>query len=132
MRNSIVKACLLVASICAGPSLAAADSYICAVGEVFECEPVEGCKRADLDAINLSAFILVDTDKKQLTSGDMGEEQRTEDVEGMSVTDKAIFLHGTQDVETWNAVISLETGSLSAGISNADSSFSVFGNCTKK
>ena len=48
------------------------------------------------------------------------------------MTEKAIFVHGTQDVETWNAVISLENGALSGDISNADSSFAIFGNCTKK
>ena len=61
----------------------------------------------------------------------MGRDKRTEDVEGLKVTEKAIFVHGTQDVETWNAVISLENGTLSGSISNADSSLAIFGNCTK-
>ncbi len=132
MRNSIVKACLLVASVCAAPAMASADSYICAIGEVFECAPVIGCKRAALRDVNIATFMLLDLEKKQLTSGGIGRDERTEDVEGLKVTEKAIFVHGTQDVETWNAVISLENGALSGSISNADSSLAIFGNCTKK
>jgi hypothetical protein len=111
---------------------AASASYICAIGEVYECTPVTGCKRAALQDINLSPFIMFDAEKKQLTSIAVGEEVRTEEIEGISTTDKFIFLHGTQDVETWNAVISLEDGRLSGGISNATSSFAIFGNCTPK
>ena len=62
----------------------------------------------------------------------IGENGETEDIEGISSTDKAIFLHGQQDQETWNATISLEDGSLTGGISSTPSSFALFGHCTKK
>ena len=73
-----------------------------------------GCKRVSTDAINLSEFIVLDTDKKQLTSASMGETPRTEDIEGLSSTDKNIFLYGTQGEDTWNATISLENGASAA------------------
>ena len=75
---------------------------------------------------------MVDVDKKQLTEAAIGENGETEDIEGISSTDKAIFLHGQQDQETWNATISLEDGSLTGGISSTPSSFAMFGHCTKK
>jgi hypothetical protein len=133
MRISISTA-FLVASICLFPiaASAASGSYICSIGEVYECQAVDGCKRASTDAINFSEFIVLDIDKKQLTSASMGETPRTEDIEGMSSTDKNIFLYGTQGVETWNATISLENGALSGGISSGASSFALFGNCTQK
>jgi hypothetical protein len=134
MRVSISTA-LVIASICPVPvmaSAAASGSYICAIGEVYECQGVTGCKRVSTDAINLSEFIVLDTDKKQLTSASMGETPRTEDIEGLSSTDKNIFLYGTQGEDTWNATISLENGSLSGGISSGGSSFALFGNCTPK
>ena len=102
------------------------------MGEVYECEAVTGCKRVSTDTINLSEFILVDVDKKQLTELAIGENGETEDIEGISSTDKAIFMHGQQDKETWNATISLEDGSLTGGISSSPSSFALFGHCTKK
>ena len=127
MRNLILGPAALIAGLCALPVAASAQSYICAIGEVYECEPVTGCKRVSTDTINLSEFIVVDVDKKQLTEAAIGENG-----EGISTTDKAIFLHGQQDQETWNATISLEDGSLTGGISSTPSSFAMFGHCTKK
>jgi hypothetical protein len=133
MRISILTAALL-ASICLVPvaASAASGSYICAINEVYECQAVTGCQRASLAAVNLSAFIVLDLDKKQLTGAAIGDAGRTEDIEGLSSTDKSIFLYGTQDQETWNATVSLETGALTGGISGGPSSFALFGACTKK
>ncbi len=58
MRNSMLRALALVADLCALPvaaCAAASGSYICAIGEVYECEAVNGCKRVSTDTINLSA-----------------------------------------------------------------------------
>ncbi|MGB6345779.1 MAG: hypothetical protein WBF40_00295, partial [Methyloceanibacter sp.] len=83
-------------------------------------------------AINLSEFIVIDIDKKQLSETAIGEDGQTEDIEGLTVTDKAIFLHGTQDQETWNMSVSLENGAMTGGITSGTSSFAVFGHCTQK
>jgi hypothetical protein len=85
-----------------------------------------------LKSVNLSAFMLLDVDKKMLSSATIGEPSRSEDIEGVSVTDKAILLYGTQGKDTWNASISLESGALSGGITSGPSSFALFGNCTPK
>lgn len=133
MRRSISVA-VLIASACLfpGAASAAAGSYMCAFTDVYECETVTGCQRASLDAINIPEFVVIDLDKKQLTGASIADTNRTEDIEGMTSTDKLIFLHGTQDEETWNATITLETGSLAGGITSGPSSFAVFGNCTPK
>lgn len=131
MRFSTLMACTVVASGLFG-SAAYADSYICAVSEVYECQAVVGCKETSPEAINLAAFLVLDTEKKQLTGAQLGKTPQTEDIEGVTVTDKNVFLYGTQDVETWNATISLETGTLTGGITSGGSSIAVFGNCTKK
>ena len=135
MRNLILGPAALIAGLCALPvaaSAAASGSYICAIGEVYECEAVNGCKRVSTDTINLSEFIIVDVDKKQMTEAAIGENGETEDIEGLSSDDKNIFLYGTQGKDTWNATISLENGSFTGAISDAPSSFALFGNCTKK
>ena len=132
MRNSTLGLAALIAGLCALPVAASANSYICAVGEVYECEAVTGCKCVSTDTINLSEFIVVDVDKKQLTESAINENGETEDVEGITATDKAIFMHGQQDQETWNATISLEDGSFTGAITSSPSSFAVFGHCTKK
>jgi len=133
MRISLAMA-FLIASVSLIPegARAAASSYLCAIQEVNECHAVGGCKEVDNDAINLSDFITLDIDKKQLTSAGASGPSRTEDIEGITVTDKAIFLYGTQDQETWNATLTLETGDLVGGIASGKSSFAIFGACTPK
>jgi hypothetical protein len=133
MRISIATA-LVIASVSLIPqgARAAASSYLCAIQEVNECHAVGGCKEIDNDAINLSDFITLDLDKKQLTSAGVSGPTRTEDIEGITITDKAIFLYGTQDQESWNTTITLETGDLVGGIASGTSSFAIFGACTPK
>jgi hypothetical protein len=127
-------ATIITAAISLAPSAsyAAASVYICALQAVYECHAIGDCKEANLDAVNLSDFMILDVDKKQLTSAGMGGPSRTEDIEGITVTDKAIYLYGTQDQETWNATLMLETGDLVGGIASGKSSFALFGACTPK
>jgi hypothetical protein len=83
----------------------------------------------------LAGIVLLDLEKKQLSSAPLGGEPRVDDIEGVAVTNKAILLHGTGKRETdrtWSAVISLETGNLTAGISTPDSSLSLLGICSAK
>ena len=133
MRKSLVRASALIAALCApATAFAAGGSYICAISEVFECQPVQGCREVSTNTINLAEFIVVDLDKKTMTGASMDDKPQSEDIEGVSATDKNILLYGTQDTETWNATISLETGALTGGIASSPSSFALFGNCTKK
>jgi hypothetical protein len=61
----------------------------------------------------LAGIMLLDVEKKQLSSAPLGEAPRTDPIEGLTVTDDAILLHGTGKRETdrtWSAVISLKLG----------------------
>lgn len=134
MRISLSTALVLLASLVLVPAAASAagETYLCAIGEIYECQAVNGCRRVSPDAINLSEMVTLDTEKKLLTSAAIGQPPKTEDIEGLNTTDKNIFLYGTQGSDTWNATISLEDGSLSGGISSGASSFALFGKCTDK
>jgi hypothetical protein len=109
-------------------------SYVCAINEVYECVTVSGCSRVSLADANVAGIMVLDIEKKQLRSAPLvGGEARTDDIEGLAVTDKAILIHGTGKRETdrtVSALISLETGNLTAGISTLDSSISLLGNCS--
>lgn len=79
------------------------------------------------------SHMLIDVEKRQLRTAPLGGEQRADDIESLAVTDKAILLHGKGIKETdraWSAVISLETGNVTAGVSTLDSSLSLLGKCT--
>lgn len=132
MRNSVLGLTALIAGLCALPVAASAESYICAISEVFECEAVTGCKEVAASTISLAEFIVLDTDKKTLTGAALNKPAQSEDIEGLTVTEKHIFLHGHQEEETWNTTISLEDGVMTGGISSHPSSFALFGHCTKK
>lgn len=132
MRKSLLGPAALVACVCALPVAASAEFYMCAISEVFECEAVTACKETTAAAVNLANFIVLDTDKKTLTGASLNKAAESEDVEGMVITDKHIFLHGHQEEETWNATVLLEDGTMTGGISSPPSSFALFGHCTKK
>jgi hypothetical protein len=135
MRILISKVCVGLAFMCMAPAVgfAAEKSYLCAINEVYECVAVTGCSRISLDDANLVGIMLIDLEKKQLRTAPLGGEARADDIESVAVTDKAILLHGTGKREadrTWSAVISLETGNVTAGVSTLDSSLSLLGKCT--
>jgi hypothetical protein len=135
MRISISKACVALALLFMTPAtgFALEKSYVCAINEVYECVAVTGCSRISLEDANVAGIMVLDIEKKQLRSAPLGGEARADDIEGVAVTDKSILLHGTGKRETdrtWSALISLETGKVNAGVSTADSSLSLLGNCS--
>ena len=134
MRISISKVCVGLAFLMVpATGFTAEKSYVCAINEVYECVAVTGCSRISLEEANLVGIMLIDMEKKQLRTAPLGGEPRADDIESVAVTDKAILLHGTGKRETdrtWSAVISLETGNVTAGVSTLDSSLSLLGKCT--
>ena len=135
MRNSICKLCVGLAFVGMIPSTAftAEKSYLCAINEVYECVAVSGCSRISLEDANLTGIMLLDLEKKQLSIAPLGQDPSTEDIEGVTVSDDAILLHGIgKKGRTWSAAISPKTGSLSAGVSSLDSSLALLGTCTAK
>ncbi|MGB7457736.1 MAG: hypothetical protein WBM51_18960 [Pseudolabrys sp.] len=135
MQISISKACVALTFLCMTPTTGFAEekSYVCAINEVYECVTVTGCSRVSLADANVAGIMVLDMEKKQLRSAPLGGEPRVDDIEGLSVTNKAILIHGTGKRETdrtVSALISLETGNLTAGISTLDSSISLLGNCS--
>jgi hypothetical protein len=132
MRHSFLGLAALIGGVCAFPAAGLAEAYICAITEVFECEDVKGCTEVSTNTINLAELVVLDPDKKTMTGVSLNETAQSEDIEGVTVTDKHIFLYGHQDVESWNATISLANGALTGGISSDTSAFALFGHCTKK
>jgi hypothetical protein len=135
MRISTSKVFLWLAFSCIVPATGFTEekSYLCAINEVYECVAVTGCSRISIDDANLVGVVIIDMEKKQLRTAPLGGEHRADDIDSVAVTDKAIVLHGSgikQMDRTWSAVISLETGNLTAGVSTLDSSLFLLGKCT--
>lgn len=135
MRFSISKTCVALAILCttSGVGFAAEKNYICTINEVYECVAVTGCSRLSLEDANLAGIMLLDVEKKQLTSIAMGKDPRTDDLGNVTVTDKTILINGTRGTDgIWSSVVNLETGQVSAGVSTPDSTLSLLGKCTPK
>ena len=136
MRNSISKTCLGLTLICMAPSVCFAEqAYLCAINEVYECVAVTGCSRISLEDANLAGVMLIDVEKKQLSSAPLGQDPSTDAIDSVTVADDAILLHGLGKKDTnrtWSAVISLKSGNLTAGVSTPDSSLALTGRFTAK
>lgn len=136
MRMTISKACLGLAFLCMAPtaSFAAEKSYVCAVHEVFECVAVKGCTPVTLAAANLAAVMWVDLEKKTLTTTAIGQKPTVAELKNVTITDNAVLLHGLgksgKSDRVWSAIISTDTGKLSAGVSTPDASLALQGRCT--
>ena len=132
--GSIAIAATLLSAASAVPvALSAEKSMICAVSEVRECTPFgTTCKRVSPQDVNTAPIVLLDLEKKELTSISMGDTGRKESVEGVKSTDDAIYLYGQQDDTAWSAVISLKTGSFTSNVSTVGTGFVLFGNCAPK
>ncbi len=96
MRISISKFYVGLAFLCMVPTTGFTEerSYLCAINEVYECVAVTGCSRISLEDANLTGIMLLDLEKKQLSIAPLGQDPSTEDIEGVTVTDEAILLHG--------------------------------------
>ena len=88
MRKSALGLTALIAGVCALPVAASANSYICAIGKVFECEAVTGCQKPPPPPSTLADFIVHVIPQEDADRGCVDKPATPEDVEGMVVTDK--------------------------------------------
>ena len=135
MRSMISKAGLgLICLVAAPASLAAAEgTYTCAFTDVYECVDVKGCHRVSLDFANLAPVLKFDFDKKVMTSDDIGSDPREIEMSNMVEEDGIVLMHGigknSASPRSFSGALSLKTGKIRAGISTADATLSLSGDC---
>ncbi|MEM7191368.1 MAG: hypothetical protein AAF405_00625 [Pseudomonadota bacterium] len=135
MRSMISKAGLGLICLLAAPASASAveGTYMCAFTDVYECIEVAGCKRVSLDFANLAPVLKFDFDKKVMTSDDLGSDPREVEMKNMEVKGDTVLLHGIgknpDSPRSFSAAISTKTGKIRAGITTADATLSLSGDC---
>lgn len=135
IKKASLKAGLGLICLLAAPSAASAaeGTYLCAITDVYECVEVAGCKRVSLDFANLAPVLKFDFDKKIMTSDDLGSEKREVEMKNMVEKDGIVLLHGvgkdSASPRSFSAAISTKTGKIRAGISTADATLSLSGDC---
>jgi hypothetical protein len=68
----------------------AEQAYLCAINEVYECVALTGCSRISLEDANLAGVLLIDVEKKQLSSAPLGEDPTTDAIDSVTVADDAV------------------------------------------
>lgn len=135
MRSMFSKAGLGLICLLAAPATvsAASGTYMCAVTDVYECVEVAGCKRVSLDFANLAPVLKFDFDKKVMTSDDIGSDPREIELSNMEEMGDVLLFHGIgqnkESPRSFSAAISKTTGKIRAGITTADATLSLTGDC---
>ena len=135
MRSMIFKAGLGLICLLAVPATASAvkGTYMCAFTDVYECVEVAGCKRVSHDFANLAPVLKFDFDNKVMTSDDLGSEPREVEMKNMEEKDGVLLFHGIgnnpDSPRSFSAAISTKTGKIRAGITTADATLSMTGDC---
>jgi hypothetical protein len=135
MRSIISKAGLGLICLLAAPATvsAAEGTYMCAFTDIYECAEVAGCKRVTLDFANLAPVLKFDFDNNKITSDDLGSEPREVDLNNVKQKGDVILLHGIgandESPRSFSAAISTKTGKIRGGITTADATLSLTGDC---
>jgi len=102
---------------------------LCVPIEITQCDEGERCYRGTAEDVNLPQFIRVNLEEKILSGVGLAA-ARTTPINFMARENGRIVLHGGQNGRGWTALISEETGKLSATISDTGTAFIIFGACT--
>lgn len=101
---------------------------LCVPIEIVECEAGGKCYDGTAEDVNLPQFIRINFKDKTLSA--VGEPGRTAPINHFERNNGRLILHGGQNGRGWTAIISEETGRLSATISEERLGFIIFGACT--
>ena len=87
---------------------------MCAFTDIYECEPVKGCKRVSHDFANLAPVLKFDFYKNVMHSDDFGSEPREVEMKNIEQKGDIVLLHGIgvneESPRSYSAAISTKTG----------------------
>ena len=112
---------------------------LCAMIEVIECIPVEGCDRVTPEAANLPRFLSINFKDKKIVVPHGSQKGRTSAIERLEHIDGKLIIEGAEDgVEGvrdgmgWSMAINEESGDMVLTASGDRVRFVIFGACTRK
>lgn len=101
---------------------------LCAPIQVIECEAAGKCYDGTAESVNIPQFIKINIKEKMLSAAE--ESGKTAPIKYFERDNGRLIMHGGQGGRGWTAVISEETGKMSATISEDRVGFIIFGACT--
>jgi hypothetical protein len=113
------------------PQTAKADdkSYICSINEARACTALDTCKDASLQDLYIAPLVVLDLENKQIVSAAMDDRGRKDPINGFNRFENELIIYGHANDEAWSAVVSLESGALTANITTSGTAYVLFGYC---
>ena len=121
---------LFVAGAAGAENLEDVDEMVCATGTTMLCLETGKCYTAMPWELSLPEFVVVDLDKKKISTTKSSSENRSTEVTMVETEEGVIFLQGVERGRAFSFVIDEMTGRMTAAVSRDGLSITVFGACT--
>lgn len=121
---------LFVAGSVTAENLVDVDEMVCATAQAMVCLETGDCYPATPWELSLPEFVVIDLDKKKISTTKSSVEKRTTQVTMVKTEEGIIFLQGTERGRAFSFVIDETTGRMTAAVSRDGLSVAVFGACT--
>ena len=121
---------LFVAGAAGAENLEDVDEMVCATATTKLCLETGECYTAMPWELSLPEFVVVDLDKKKISTTKSSSENRSTEVTMVETEEGVIFLQGVERGRAFSFVIDEMTGRMTAAVSRDGLSITVFGACT--
>lgn len=110
--------------------LTGANRFLCTSQQAFECEAGADCNGVSLEDLNLPPFIVVDLDKKTLSSTEASGNARSTEMSNLQFFDPLIVIQTAQQGRGMSWVIHEPTGKATMTVAIHHEAYVFFGSCT--
>ena len=118
----------------AAPALAenleGVDRLVCATMQVQICIEYDECYSATAADLDVPEFVIIDTDKKTISTTQRNHEQRSSTIANVSSERGLILLQGFEDGRAYSFTIHEASGRMTAAVTRDGLTISAFGACT--
>ena len=121
---------LFVAGAAGAENLEDVDEMVCATATTKLCLETGDCYTATPWELSLPEFVVIDLDKKKISTTKSSSENRSTEVTMVETEEGVIFLQGVERGRAFSFVIDEMTGRMTAAVSRDGLSITVFGACT--
>ena len=129
-KNIMVIAGLASAGLAYAENLEGVDRMVCAAADVQICIEYDTCYSAAPVDLGVPEFVVIDTDKKTISTTRSSNEDRSTTFNSVQRDDGLIYLQGVEGGRAFSFVIDEESGRMTVAVSRDGMSVSVLGACT--
>ena len=123
-------ALILIAGVAAAEDLTGVDRFICSSAQAQICLETGECYSAIPWELDVPDFIVVDLDKKTVSTTEASNLNRSSEFSKVEKVDGLIYAQGIEEGRAFSFVIHESTGHMTAAIARDGLSVTVFGACT--